>query len=122
MLEQKVIENDIYRLSKAFALRIIKLNSYLTERHEFTMSNQILRSGTSIGANVHEAKFAQSTADFIAKLNIALKETSETNYWLDLLADSKIISSNQYDSLSEDCQHIQAVLIKIIKSTKSKQN
>lgn len=122
MLEQKVIENDIYRLSKAFALRIIKLNSYLTERHEFTMSNQILRSGTSIGTNVHEAKFAQSTADFIAKLNIALKETSETNYWLDLLADSKIISSNQYDSLSEDCQHIQAVLIKIIKSTKSKQN
>lgn len=120
MLEQKVIENDIYKLSKAFALRIVKLNSYLTERHEFVIANQIFRSGTSIGANVHEAKFAQSTADFISKLNIALKETSETNYWLDLLNDAKIISSNQYDSMSEDCNHLQAVLIKIIKSTKSK--
>lgn len=122
MLEQKVIENDIYKMSKAFALRIIKLNSYLSERHEFVISKQILRSGTSIGANVHEAKYAQSTADFISKLNIALKETSETNYWLELLNDAHMITPNQYESIGDDCNHIQAVLIKIIKSSKSKLN
>lgn len=122
MLEQKIVENDIYKLSKAFALRIVKLSTYLNERHQYIIAKQIFRSGTSIGANVHEAKYAQSKADFVSKLNIALKETSETNYWLDLLNEANMISAEQYDSINDDCNRILAVLIKIIKSIKEKES
>ena len=85
------IENDIYVLSKAFALRIIHLYRYLTnEKRENVISKQLLRSGTSIGANVHEAKNAQSRADFSSKMNIALKEATESEYWIDLLKEAEL--------------------------------
>lgn len=79
MLERKTVENDIYLLTKAFSLKIIQSYRYLTkERKEYVMSKQMLRSGTSIGANVHEGKNAQSRPDFCSKMNIALKEATET--------------------------------------------
>ena len=119
MLERKVVENDIYVLSKAFALRIVNLYKFLTEqKHEYVISKQLLRSGTSIGANVHEAKNAQSRPDFSSKMNISLKETTESGYSLDLLYDADYITKEAYDSISDDCEHLQAVLIKIVKSTK----
>ena len=100
------IENDIYVLSKAFALRIIHLYRYLTnEKRENVISKQLLRSGTSIGANVHEAKNAQSRADFSSKMNIALKEAT-------------FISKEAYESLYADCSRVKAVLVKIVKATK----
>ena len=119
MLEQKSIENDIYILSKSFALRIVKLYKFLMEeKHEYVISKQLLRSGTSIGANVHEAKNAQSRPDFCSKMNIALKEATESGYWLDLLVDAGYITKEQYNSINEDSNRIQAVLIKIVKATK----
>ena len=85
MLERKIVENDIYILSKSFALRVVRLYKYLTDEHkEYVLSKQLLRSGTSIGANVHEGKNGQSRADFCSKMNIALKEATESNYWIDI--------------------------------------
>lgn len=121
MLEKysHVVENNIYDLSKAFAIRIVKLYNYLTEiKKEFVMSKQLLRSGTSIGANVFEGKNAQSRADFASKMNVALKEASESGYWIDLLHDTNLLTDNEYDSVIADCRRINAVLIKIVKSTK----
>ena len=114
------IENDIYVLSKAFALRIIHLYRYLTnEKRENVISKQLLRSGTSIGANVHEAKNAQSRADFSSKMNIALKEATESEYWIDLLKEATFISKKEaYESLYADCSRVKAVLVKIVKATK----
>ena len=90
MLERKRPESDIYDLSKSFALRIVNLYKYLKDiKKEYVISKQLLRSGTSIGANVHEAKNAQSRPDFNSKMNISLKEATETGYWLDLLADAE---------------------------------
>ena len=121
MLERKIVENDIYILSKCFALRIVRLYKYLTNEHkEYVLSKQLLRSGTSIGANVHEGKNAQSRADFCSKMNIALKEATESNYWIDLLREAEFI--NEYKSLSDDCRKIEAVLTKIVKSTRSTLN
>ena len=119
MLERKRPESDIYDLSKSFALRIVNLYKYLKDiKKEYVISKQLLRSGTSIGANVHEAKNAQSRPDFNSKMNISLKEATETGYWLDLLADAEYISKKQYDSIIADCNHIVAVLTKIVKATK----
>lgn len=119
MLERKRSESDIYDLSKSFALRIVNLYKYLKDiKKEYVISKQLLRSGTSIGANVHEAKNAQSRPDFNSKMNISLKEATETGYWLDLLADAEYISKKQYDSIIADCNHIVAVLTKIVKATK----
>ena len=113
------IENNIYELSKAFAIRMVNLYNYLTEnKKEFVLSKQLLRSGTSIGANVFEGKNAQSRPDFTTKMNIALKEASESGYWIDLLHDTKYISDSEYDSLFADCKRIIAVLTKIVKATK----
>ena len=120
MLEQKKVDNDIYVLSKAFALRIVKLYKFLIEeKHEYVISKQLLRSGTSIGANVHEAKNAQSRPDFCSKMSIALKEATESGYWLDLLKDAGYISLSQFDSIYKDYNCIQAVLTKIVKATKT---
>ena len=83
------------------------------------MSKQMLRSGTSIGANVHEGKNAQSRPDFCSKMNIALKEATETDYWIDLLHESDYIDNIQYSLLTEDCKKIIAVLTKIVKSVRS---
>ena len=107
--------------SKAFALRIIKLFTYLKEnKQEYILSRQILRSGTSIGANVRESKNAQSDVDFIHKLSIALKEADETAYWLELLFESDIIDKIEYDSLNNDLKEIIAMLTSTIKTMKNK--
>ena len=119
MSEDKIIENDIYLLSKEFALRIVNLYRYLTKEYgEYVLSKQLLRSGTSIGANVHEGKNAQSRPDFTTKMNIALKEATETEYWIDLLYEAKFINEQEYLSISNDCERLKAVLIKIVKATK----
>ena len=113
MMYQK---NTISRLSKSFALRVIKLYKYLLEeRHEYIMSKQVYRSGTSIGANIAESRNAQSKADFINKLSIALKEADETMYWLELLHESENIDNKQFESMSNDLNIIIGTLIKIIK-------
>ena len=107
--------------SKDFAVRIIKLTRYLQEdKHEYVLSKQILRSGTSIGANARESNNAQSRADFLSKLSIALKEADETQYWLELLEESDIISKSQFESLNDNLTEIIAMLTASIKTTKNK--
>ena len=110
-------ENIIVDKSKAFALRIIKLYNYLKfEKNEYVLSKQVLRSGTSIGANVKEGIRGQSKADFYSKMNIALKEASETEYWLELLNESKYIEDKHFKSIYSDCQEIIRILIAITKT------
>ena len=112
--------NAIVVKSKAFALRIINMYQYLCNtKKEFVLSKQILRSGTSIGANVREAICGQSRADFYAKLYIALKETSETEYWLELLHESGFINDTAFDSIYSDCKEIIRILTSITKTQKS---
>ena len=110
----------VFELSKKFALRVIRLYVYLKdERKEYVMSKQIYRCGTSIGANIAESRFAQSDADYICKLSIALKEASETMYWLDLLHESDFISLKQYESLLNDVKTITGTLVNIINKIKT---
>ncbi|MBQ8713247.1 MAG: four helix bundle protein [Prevotella sp.] len=112
-------DNLIADLTEDFALRIIEMYRYLQkEKLEYVMSLQVYRSGTSIGANVSESKNAQSKADFINKLNIALKEAGETEYWLRLLFKSQTISEVEFNSIQNDLNIIIGTLIKIIKRTK----
>ena len=112
-------DNVIVAKSKAFALRIIKLYKHLIdEKREFVLSKQIIRSGTSIGANVKEAIRGQSKPDFYAKMNIALKEASETEYWLELLHESNYINSNAYKSIHADCTELLKILMSITKTQK----
>ncbi|MBO4564796.1 MAG: four helix bundle protein [Bacteroidaceae bacterium] len=107
--------------SKAFALRIIKLYKYLTlEKKEFVISKQILRSGTSIGANISEALSGISTNDFYAKIYISFKESSETKYWLELLHESDYINDEQFNSIYADCVELNKLLSSITKSIKEK--
>ena len=107
--------------SRAFAIRVIYCYRYLTEeKNEFVISKQILRSGTSIGANTRESKNAQSRMDFLSKLNIALKEADETEYWLDLLHATKYLDDKMFNSLNEDCTEIIKLLTAIIKTLKEK--
>ena len=111
--------NVIYELSKKFAIRIVNLYVFLKEEnHEYVMATQIYRCGTSIGANIAESTYAQSTADYISKLSIALKEASETAYWLDLLLESNHITTKQYESLSNDVKIIIGTLVNIINKLK----
>ena len=113
------MESIIDKKSKAFALRIIKLYKQLREvDKEFVLSKQILRSGTSIGANARERKNPQSKADFINKLSIALKEADETQYWLELLYESAIINENIFCSLNNDLKEIIAIITSSIKTAK----
>ena len=110
----------VFELSKKFALRVIRLYVYLKDdRKEYVMSKQIYRCGTSIGANIAESRFAQSDADYISKLSIALKEASETMYWLDLLHESDFISPKQYESLLNDVKTITGTLVNIINKIKT---
>ena len=112
-------DNLIARLSLDFALRIVKLRKYLSEtKNEYILSKQILRSGTSIGANIYESEHAQSKDDFLAKLYISLKEANETKYWLELLHLSDYIDDNQYESIINDLGKIIGTLVNIIKKTK----
>lgn len=112
-------DNLLYELSKKFALRVIKLYEYLNEeKKEHIISNQIYRSGTSIGANVAESIHAQSKADFISKLNISLKEATETKYWLELLHDSEKINDIEFESIVNDLNIIIGTLVNSIKKMK----
>ena len=109
----------IYK-SIAFAARIIKLNQYLVQsKKESVISKQIVRSGTSIGANINEANYGHSRADFISKLHIALKETAETEYWLRLLQMSEYINGELSASLLQDCLEIKRILVASINTAKS---
>ena len=112
-------DNLIADLTENFALRIIDMYRYLRkEKHEYVMSLQVYRSGTSIGANVSESKNAQSKANFVSKLSIALKEAGETEFWLRLLYKSQTISEVEFNSIQNDLNIIIGTLIKIIKKTK----
>jgi len=104
-----------------FALRIIKLYKYLCdEKKEYILSKQVMRSGTAIGALVSEAEFAQSKADFINKLSIALKEANETDYWLNLLKDSSYLSTQMFDSIEPDIKELIKLLVSSVKTAKQK--
>ena len=114
-------DNVIYTLSKKFALRIIRLYSYLVnEKKEYVMSKQLYRCGTSVGANIAESLFAQSDADYISKLKIALKEASETKYWLELLFESAYLTQSEFDSISNDIKTILGTTVNIINKIQKK--
>lgn len=114
------MDNAVLKKSKSFALRIIGLSRFLREeKREFILSKQVLRSGTSIGANVKEAEFAQSKADFYSKMYIAFKEAAETEYWLELLHDAEYINDNEFYSIYPDCQELLKLLSSITKTQKS---
>ena len=113
--------NTIQNKSRDFAVRIIGCYKYLTiEKNEFVMSKQLLRCGTSIGSNTRESKNAQSRMDFLNKLNVALKEADETDYWLDLLHVTGYFDDKQYESIASDCKELVALLVSIIKKLKEK--
>ena len=114
-------DNIVVQKSYAFSLRCVRLYKYLCSRDgNYIIGKQLLRSGTSIGANVREALRAQTRPDFITKLNVALKEASETEYWIELLRDSDYISSSQAESMLADCVELLKILTSIVK--KSKEN
>lgn len=113
-------ENVIVQKSYSFALEIIKLYKQLTEQKEYVLSKQILRSGTSIGSNIHEAVSSESKKDFIHKMGIALKETRETAYWLNLLKDSSYITQETFEPLHFSCHAIIKILNSIILTTKER--
>lgn len=116
-------ENIILIKSKKFAVRIVKLRKYLFEEcNERILSGQLCRSGTSIGANVREAIRAQSTADFLSKLQIALKEADETSYWLEVLYEAGYLREKMYVSFHEDCGELIKLLVSIINSKKNNMN
>ncbi|MDD4994351.1 MAG: four helix bundle protein [Paludibacter sp.] len=110
--------NIIVDKSKLFAVRIIRLYQYLqTEKKEFVLSKQLLRSGTSIGANIKEGIRGQSVKDFRAKMAIALKEASESEYWLELLVETEYINQNQYSSIDNDCVELIKILTAILNTS-----
>ena len=111
-------ENAIAEKSLAFAIRVVKLCKLLAGKREYVLSNQLLRSGTSIGANVREAQQGQSKKDFISKMSIALKEAAETEYWLVLLKESDCLSEKEYRSIANDCAELNRILIAIVKNSK----
>ena len=111
--------NPVLEKSKAFAIRIIRLYQYLTtEKKEYILSKQILKSGTSIGANIRESVRAQSTADFQAKMQISLKEADETEYWLELLKETDYITGKAAESLLADCEELIRLVVAIVKTSK----
>jgi len=112
-------DNILKDRSYAFALRIVKASRFLMQEcKEYVLAKQLLRSGTSVGANIAEANQAQSRPDFISKLSIALKEAVETEYWLSLLRDSDYLTSSQASSLIADCCELKAILTAAIKTSK----
>ena len=107
--------------SKALAKRIVLLcRNIKQDRHESVLTNQLLRSGTSIGANVYEAQYAQGTKDFISKLEISLKEAHETEYWLELLFETGYLDAQAYKEIQNDCGAIRRIIISSIKTLKDK--
>ena len=115
-------ESILAKKSKTFAIRIINLYKYLcNEKREYVLSKQILKSGTSIGANIREAKYAQSRNDYISKFSISLKESNETLYWLELLGETEYITKLEWESLSNDCLEILKMLQSTIITLKTKE-
>ena len=116
-----MMSHNIQDKSFFFAVRIVNLCKLLrTERKEYVLSKQLLRSGTSIGANISEAQNAQSRADFLSKLNIALKETTETKYWLRLLRATDYLTEREAESMLRDCTELEKLLTAIIKTMKQR--
>ena len=115
-------DNILIDKSIDFGARIVKLHRYLVKtKHETVISKQILRSGTSVGANINEAQYGNSKADFIAKLHIALKEAAETEYWLHVLEKSDYLDTNMASSVLNDCLEIKRILIASINTAKQKE-
>jgi four helix bundle protein len=115
-------DNVVLEKSYAFALRIIKMYRHIVKsKKEYVLSKQVLRSGTSIGANMEEAQGAQSKKDFIAKISISYKEARETHYWLRLLRDSQILDADPANSMIEDCEELLKLISTILTSSKKKQ-
>lgn len=113
------MEQNVENKSFSFAVRIVKLNNHLVaNKKEYVLSKQLLRSGTSICANIAEAEQAQSRPDFISKMNIALKEASETNYWLRLLYATDYLTEAEFSSIISDCSELEMMLTSIIKTSK----
>lgn len=114
-------ENILKKKSFEFAVRIVNLYKYLKKDHgEYILSQQLIRSGTSIGAIIREAEHAESTKDFIHKLSIGLKEANESQYWLDLLVATDFITKKMYDSLNKDCEELLKMLVSSVKTIKLK--
>ena len=111
-------ENKLADLSMDFSVQIISLVKDLKSKHESVISNQIGRSGTSIGANIHEANYAQGKRDFVSKLEIALKEASETGYWLELLHRTGYIEDSAFDSFNKQCTTIRVMLVSSCRTAK----
>ena len=111
-------ENKLADLSMDFSVQIISLVKDLKSKHESVISNQIGRSGTSIGANIHEANYGQGKRDFVSKLEIALKEASETGYWLELLHRTGYIEDSTFDSLNDQCTTIRVMLVSSCRTAK----
>ena len=114
------MENAVKEKSFRFAVRTVKVCKFLSEiKNEYVMSKQLLKCGTSIGANVAESRFAQSRPDFISKLSIALKEAGEAEYWLRLLYETNYLTEKQFMSLICDCEELEKLLASIVKSSKT---
>jgi len=113
--------NIVLEKSRKFAIRIYNLHKYLCEeKREYVLAKQLLRSGTSIGANLSEAQYSVSKKEFMVKTTISLKECAETEYWLDLLKETNILSQQEYDTIIKDCKDILHILIAIVKTTNEK--
>lgn len=114
-------ENLVVEKSFEFAVRIVNLYKHICqEKKEYTLTKQLLRSGTSVGANIAEAQKGQSKADFAAKMNIALKEANETEYWLRLLYRTEYLTKQEYDSISKDAEELISLLVSICKTANKK--
>ena len=113
-------DSILFPKSKAFALRIVRLYKYLRDRKESVIAKQMLRAGTSIGANIAESRYAQSKTDFVSKLQIALKEAAETQYWLELLRDAELVKSDKaFTTLCDDCTELIKLLTSSVKTAKT---
>lgn len=116
---EQMTDSIMFTKSKAFALRVVRLYKYLRDRKESVIAKQMLRSGTSIGANIAESRYAQSKSDFTAKLQIALKEAAETQYWLELLRDAELVEPDKaFLSLCDDCTELIKLLTSSVKTSK----
>ena len=119
-MTQKRKESTILTKNLAFGIRIVKLHRHLCDKKkEYLLSRQLLRSGTSVGANLREAKYAQSRSDFISKNSIALKEAAETEYWLELLYQTDVLTEPEFNSIRDDCVELIKLLTAIIKTKKA---
>lgn len=114
-------DNIVSDKSLLFAIRIVRLYQHLVDtKHEYVLSKQLLKSGTSVGANIREALRGQSRQDFVAKMNISLKEICETEYWIELLYKTDYITEKEFESIFSDCQEISKLLTRIVKTTREK--